>query len=387
MLPRNAFRRIAPVGNPISLQTRNALPSLLDDARIRLVQSGTAALAAAVSVAKMAKPADGKPEVIIPAYCCPDVVSAIVYNDCTPVMVDFIADRTYLDIDAITASITSNTIAVIAVNFLGIPDRCQQIRAAIAAHEIVLIEDSAQWFPEHGNLFDSYEGDLVVLSFGKGKPVSLLGGGAVICRNPALPFARLQIAPALQHSPAWRLRLLFTLYNLVIHPLFHWLLELLPFVEMGITRYKPLATVAAIDAGKPAFLHANIERYRRRRMAAKVSAISDERCIDLPAVSETYHGQRLLRYPLLLQSESHAQALIARSKLDGCGLSPLYQRTIDGIDEADRLVTQRQDVNRREATNAKRFAQRLVTLPEHQHVRDQQRQCIAKAMLECTRQT
>ena len=187
------------------------------------------------------------------------------------------------------------------------------------------------------------------------------------------------------NSPAWRLRLLFTLYNLVIHPLFHWLLELLPFVEMGVTRYKPLATVAAIDGGKPAFLRANIERYRRRLMGAKVSAISDERCVDLPAVSETYRGQRLLRYPLLMRNDSSAQTLIARSKLEGCGLSPLYQRTLDGIDEANRLVTQRAGTNTAfTATNAMRFAQRLVTLPEHQHARQRQRQRIAEAMLACT---
>lgn len=362
MLPKNIFRRIAPVGNPICLRTTHAMPALLDDARIRLVQSGTAALAAAVSVAKMAKPVAGKAEVIIPAYCCPDVVAAIVYNDCTPVLVDFIADRPYMCPDQIRAAITPNTIAVIAVNFLGIPERCAQIRAAIAPHDIVLIEDSAQWFPEQGNLFDNYEGDLVILSFGKGKPVSLLGGGAVICRNPALPFTRLAIAPS-SPSPAWKLRLLFTAYNLVIHPLLHWMLELLPFIEMGVTRYKPLATVAAFDDGKIPFLQRNIDNYRQRRVeASRLNTLDTTHCIDLPAACETYRGQRLLRYPLLLPDAERAQALIASGRHQGCGLSPLYQRTLDAIDGAARLVNQKGI-----PTKAKSFAERLVTLPTHTH--------------------
>jgi dTDP-4-amino-4,6-dideoxygalactose transaminase len=361
MLPRNLFRRIAPVGNPISLKTCGALPALLDDPRIRLVQSGTAALAAAVSVAKMAKPVDGKPEIIIPAYCCPDVVAAVVYNNCTPVLVDFIADRPYMDIDAIKNAITTNTIAVIAVNFLGIPERCKQIREAFAAHNIVLIEDSAQWFPEQGNLFDNYEGDLVVLSFGKGKPVSLLGGGALICRNPTLPLERLQLAVAQQSSPAWRLRLLLTVYNLAIHPLLHWMLELVPFIEMGVTRYKPLAVMAAFDSGKIPFLQENIEKYRRRQAQhAAVATDHNNGGIDLPAVCETYHGQRLLRYPLLMANRDRAQSAIEYSKQQGQGRSPLYQHTLDAISETDRLVS-----SGAATVNAKSFAQRLVTLPTH----------------------
>jgi len=361
MLPRNLFRRIAPVGNPIGLKTSDTLPALLNDPRVRLVQSGTAALAAAVSVAKMAKPVDGKPEVIIPAYCCPDVVAAIVYNNCVPVMVDFIADRPYMDIDAISNAISASTIAVIAVNFLGIPERCKQIREAIAAHDIVLIEDSAQWFPEQGNLFDNYEGDLVIVSFGKGKPISLLGGGALICRNSALPLERLQLASVQQSSPAWRLRLLFAIYNLVIHPLLHWMLELLPFIEMGVTRYKPLATMAVFDGGKIQFLHENIERYRRRQARHTSAAASyNDHSIDLPAVCETYRGQRLLRYPLLLSSADRARQSIEYSQQQGLGLSPLYQQTLDAIGETDRLA-----ISRTAIINAKNFARQLVTLPTH----------------------
>jgi len=381
MLPRNIFRRIAPVGNPIALTTTDrAFSELSDDSRVRLVQSGTAALAAAVAVAKTAKQECDKPEVIIPAYCCPDIVAAIVYNDCIPVMVDFIADRTYMDIDAIVASITTNTIAVIAVNFLGIPERCKQIRSAIEQYSVLLIEDSAQWFPERGNLFDSFEGDLVVLSFGKGKPVSLLGGGAMISRNAALSFSHLQIAPPLTQSPVWRLRLLFAIYNLLIHPLFHWLLELLPFVEMGVTRYKPLTTVAAIDKGKLAFLAANIERYRQRRVDAP-TMISDDHCVDLPTVSETYRGQRLLRYPLLMPSDHSARAVIMCSKLKGCGLSPLYQNTLDVIDVVNRLVSPRTSTMSASAlTISKSFAHRLVTLPTHTHAKKNNNCCIIQEL-------
>ena len=56
------------------------------------------------------------------------------------------------------------------------------LRPLADAAGAVLIEDSAQAFPRDGG-GDFWQGDLVVLSFGRGKPVSLLGGGAVLYRD------------------------------------------------------------------------------------------------------------------------------------------------------------------------------------------------------------
>jgi hypothetical protein len=367
MLPGNIFRRIAPVGNPISLKTAGALPAMLDDPRIRLVQSGTAALAAAVNVAKMARCVDGTPEVIIPAYCCPDVVAAVVFNGCKPVMVDFSPGRPQMDPAALERAITARSIAVIAVNFLGIPERCRQIREIIATSDIVLIEDSAQWFPEQGDLFGNYEGDLVIVSFGKGKPVSLLGGGAVICRNPALPFGQLQIAPPERNRSTWQLRLLFLAYNLVIHPWFYWLLELLPFIEIGATRFHALDYIAEIEPAKKPFLSANIAAYQRRtpEIRAHVQRWNDcdfARNACIAPLCEEYRGQRLLRFPVLATGDNETACTLADLMDHGLGVSALYETILPDIEGIPADITaQAQGA----FDNARDFARRLFTLPTH----------------------
>jgi dTDP-4-amino-4,6-dideoxygalactose transaminase len=377
MLPPNIFRRIAPVGNPINLKTSDALPPLIDDARIKLVQSGTAALAAAVSVAKMAKAVKGKAEVIIPAYCCPDVVSAIIYNDCTPVLVDFVADQAHMDPREIATAITDNTIAVIAVNFLGLPEHCKQIRAVIQPHNIVLIEDSAQWFPEHGELFENYDGDLVIVSFGKGKPVSLLGGGAIIARNPNLPFDRLQIATPASNRPVWQQRLLFIAYNLAIHPWFYWILELLPFIEMGGTHYKPLKTIESMDVSKQRFLSSNINSYRKRTGTGNGLAVILQQLN--PAVRNLLAGatsNRPLRLPVLFENPASRGVISRTFKQLGLGASQLYDNVlldIEGV-PSDRLrITGA-------LKNAKSFTSRLLTLPTHKHLNNQRCEDIGRIM-------
>ena len=85
-------------------------------------QSGTASLAAAIGAAIRNKPTE-KPEVILPAYGCPDLVSAAVFAGAKPVLVDLENDRPWMNLEQLSASINSNTVAVVAVDLLGIPER------------------------------------------------------------------------------------------------------------------------------------------------------------------------------------------------------------------------------------------------------------------------
>ena len=92
------FYQLPPVGNRLCLNTINdaSVQPFLTLAASRFYQSGTAALAAAISAAKLLKNKN-YPEVILPAYACPDLVSAAVFAGVKPVLVDLEAERPWLD--------------------------------------------------------------------------------------------------------------------------------------------------------------------------------------------------------------------------------------------------------------------------------------------------
>ena len=367
---RKIFGRIPPVGDPITIKTSNEVPVFPGALKTYFLNSGTAALAAGLQIAQQHCQAK-KPEVVIPAYCCPDLLSAILYNDMKPVLVDFIPDKPYMDLNGIEEALNENTVAVIAVNFLGIPERFREIKQLLQDMPTLLIEDSCQWFPESDEAFASHEGDLVVYSFGKGKPVCVLGGGALSVVDAAYQnyaptgditpeYKRTSIAKAMFN------RVKYSAYNLVLTPYAYWLLEFLPFIKLGETRFHPLTSITAMATDKLIFLKHNIEsyeqRYRNRDSAWQhvTKNPSKNSVAILHNQCPTYKKQQLLRLPLLCDDPYLRNEFYALSENRGFGGSKLYADILPKIlDMPCSLIADSAIVN------AVDFSKRLLTLPTH----------------------
>ena len=367
---RKLFGRIPPAGNPITIKTSHEVPVLPGSLKTYFLNSGTAALAAGLQIAQQHCKAK-KPEVIIPAYCCPDLLSAILYNDMRPVLVDFIPDKPYMDLNGIEEALNENTVAVIAVNFLGIPERFKEIKQLLQDMPTLLIEDSCQWFPESDEAFASHEGDLVVYSFGKGKPVCVLGGGALsIVGATYQAYAptgditpehkRTSIAQAMFN------RVKYLAYNFVLTPYAYWLLEVMPFIKLGETRFHPLKSITAMPTDKLIFLKHNIEsyeqRYRNRDSAWQhvTKNPSKNSVAILHNQCPTYKKQQLLRLPLLCDDPYLRNEFYALSENRGFGGSKLYADILPKVlDMPCSLIADSAIVN------AVDFSKRLLTLPTH----------------------
>ncbi|RLA21594.1 MAG: hypothetical protein DRQ62_09345, partial [Gammaproteobacteria bacterium] len=261
------FYQLPPVGNPVCLhsrgqrlhgqaQTDSAAATLLSSEQARFYASGTAALAAAIVAAMKVKSIEPA-EVILPAYGCPDLVSAVEFAGARPVLVDIEADRPWYDLTQLASAITDNTVAIVAVNLFGISERWAQLREQAEKNNVVLIEDSAQYFPG-GEEQQDWQGDLIVFSFGRGKPVSLLGGGAVLANAEPL----LELLPQPKKSiTTFRQRLTYNLkvklYNAIILPSLYWLPQSLPFLHLGETRYHTLQAIEVMDQQYMDLLPAN----------------------------------------------------------------------------------------------------------------------------------
>src|SRR5690606_320674 len=125
------------------------------------------------------------------------------------------------------SALTSRTVAVVAVNFLGIAERLFDLMELLQGrNNIVLIEDNAQWYPTGRRPLVA---DYVCLSFGRGKPVSVMGGGALLRRigiRPAsLPFnPEHPPMPAGKSRGRWEL----ALHNMLLNPLLYGLVSWMP---------------------------------------------------------------------------------------------------------------------------------------------------------------
>jgi dTDP-4-amino-4,6-dideoxygalactose transaminase len=369
--------RLSPVGEPIVLARRQGPNELLAATgyNMALVNSGTAALSLAMSLAKR-RQGGLDPEVIIPAYGCPDLLAAANFAGVRPVLVDIGSRSPRYQLAQVERAISPNTVAIVAVNFLGIAEDLAALGQLASSRGLLLIEDDAQFMPLEFSS-TSYCGDLVVHSFGRGKPISQLGGGALMCQAALADEMAILLAESEREVLAertWRVKA--QLFNVVLHPLvYQWLLRV-PFLDIGATQYKPLRGVERLASWRCAYLQANLDAYQMR--AREAQALLDEALADIQGIDSLAHLQQsrcqpLLRYPLLCADRDSRDALLAKLQRAGLGASSMYGRPLPAIDGIPSEIVG-------DYPGAGAFADCLLTLPVTSFVRVQHLQAMRQVL-------
>jgi dTDP-4-amino-4,6-dideoxygalactose transaminase len=370
------FYQLPPAGERIILrrdrQMKRRPEEVFSPFSVRFYDSGTAALAATL-IASIAISKSKTPEVVLPAYGCPDLVSAVLCAGARPRLVDLMPDQPWMDLDQLRSVICDSTVAVVAVDLFGIPERHSEIKALLHGSGIPLVQDSAQALPRPED--GQWQGDYVVLSFGRGKPVSLLGGGAVLFSDPFMGAALQGSSMCLPTTSVevFRFRLKALAYNALISPYFYWLPARLPFLKLGETRYEPLDLVGPANPILCDFLPENINAYWRRPDAVQVSLtalfadVGKGQLLDLlTSCYTTGRTPRLLRYPVLAADSTLRDRLFHALDREGLGVSKMYPVTlpyIQGLDNHLRVAGEAYP-------NAEAFARRILTFPIHSQVRE-----------------
>lgn len=357
---------LSPAGYPISTQS-----SLVEDEVVsgdylhHWVNSGTSALALALINCKSGCANIQNPQVIIPGYCCPDLVAAAVYAGVEPLVVDIEANDACYDLQQLRNAINNNpnVIAIIAVNFLGVKENLSNIGQLIANRNIKLIEDNAQWFPvsEQDQVFFS---DYVAFSFGRGKPLSLLGGGLLLSKEPLMSSMIDSIIKS-ENSISSLYRLKIYAYNLLLHPHAYCFLNRSPFLKLGETRFHPLEKIGSMPPPARQLFNNNRKYYCQREDDAVGQYQQWFSKMQLLEGIKTERKGRLLRYPLLLKDQNQRNKIFKQLQSNGLGASLMYQQElikIEGVFGKVKLCSP--------LTNAQSFAQRLLTLPVHAYVHE-----------------
>jgi dTDP-4-amino-4,6-dideoxygalactose transaminase len=331
--------------------------------------SGTEALSLAVQAAIAAKAGVAVPEVVIPAYGCPDLIAAIVAQKARPVLVDFIQDHPVMDEQCVLGALTSQTVAIVGVGFLGSNERLLMLSRLCRDNGLTLIEDSAQCFPPASS--DHQLADYAVLSFGRGKPINLMGGGALLIRKSNESVVQTIRAEypcsTVQLDAAWHIKR--RIFNLLLSRYVYPILERIPFLHIGQTRFHPLESITLLDL-PGSLLTAGMKMYNERnplhwRYDRELAFLEQAGWRQIKADGAEEFAPRL-RYALLAPTRQIRDEALKALNAKGIGASAFYEHTLPAFVEENSLINGEGLGNRYPA--AEDFASRLITLPTHDGV-------------------
>lgn len=307
-------------------------------------------------------------QVVMPAYTCPVLPKVALDLGLDPVYGDIDPQTTQYQPGFLADIVGEDTLAVFHVHPFGIPlstnivlNQAQEVGAAV-------IEDAAQAM---GARWDGrpvgLAGDFGLFSLGPGKPLSTGGGGIAISSHEALGkgmaswWANLPRASGLGSAQAWLRQAAF---RLAFHPHGWWAATRLGLQRLGNQEESWGYAVRGLSDAQARIGLALLPRLnginKRRREVAGRLATAVENAQDLQLLTIEAQAEPIfLRLPLLAANESRREALFEALWSAGIGAGRMYEKTLPAIFDPER---------RDDFPGAEDFARRLLTLPTHYHV-------------------
>jgi perosamine synthetase len=332
--------------------------------------SGRSALWLILKALSTLKP--DKREVVIPAYTCPAVVSAVLKAGLVPVLVDIDHESFGFEREGLERMISRNTLAVILVHLFGFPSDIDAVHRYCKQSEAFLIEDSAQAF---GNSMVSsserklgLQADAGFFSFGRGKPLSVMYGGLAVTNSDDIYRGAKAIYRSLSAPPTASLvKYAATLcaYVLFSNQHLYWIPEKLPFLRLGETIFEP-----DFDTSKglrfPQLILSKMLEFLppEQEIREKNSSWFSTAFGEIPSIRKPPAAAfPYIRYPLILQEARLRDRILGELKHHGLGAATLYPCPLNELPGLQKIL---KDGN--VYSNSRRLSETLITLPVHSGV-------------------
>ncbi len=322
------------------------------------VSSGKAALTLILSALRYIS---GKRRVVIPAYTCFSVPSAIVKAGLEIVLCDIDAetfDFNYIDLER---TVTKETLCVIATHLFGIPADLESVTRLCREREVFVVEDTAQAMGgQYKERLLGTIGDVGFYSLGRGKNITCGSGGIVVTNDNTIAAALTKYYVALE-EPRFKEDMKNWLQNVLlsffIQPYCYWLPAGMPSLKLGQTFFYKDFPIKKLSGGKAALLRRWRARLRDGNGIRTETAIYFRKETLLKRFQPTCLPY--LRFPLLVSDRQMRDTIYASSQQKGLGLSLMYPTPVNEIEEL------RAAFSGQIFPAAKKVAETLVTLPTH----------------------
>jgi perosamine synthetase len=345
-----------------------AIKRYLGNDHVLYLSSGRAALWLYLKTLSMLKPE--RKEVIVPAYTCPSVVSAVLKAGLTPVPCDNNMDDFGFLYEELEKKLSRSTLAVIVVHLYGAPVRIDKIQILCRNNDTSLVEDAAQAFgnafPDEPGVKLGLKGDAGFYSFGRGKPINIMHGGLLVVNSREVFSEADKIFRNLKGcSQTTSYCLSLGLYALFSNPHLYWLPQMMPYLNLGGTVFEPeFETTRGLGAAATLanMMISALEKDKEVRVMNSqwYSDNLSQRFID--------HGSRrgeypYLRYPLLIDDKDLRSRILEKLIQEGTGATGSYPVPLNELPKLREILA-----DAAEYRYAKKISESIVTLPVHSRV-------------------
>ena len=357
---KSAFRGL--LGMSAQPSIRHRLGDWLADFEIEFHASGRSAMAWAFET--LAKQT-GRSEIVIPAYTCYSVPAAAIAAGLRIRLVD-VDDRGQIDAASLAALPLDRAAGIVVSNLFGIPEDWEPLAESASRAQCPLIDDAAQAFgatDSSGRV--GQRGAVGILSFGRGKPLSALGGGAALYRPGSLEVSAPRDEAAVPRRAVGSAAITAFAYDIALRPIVFRSLSSLPGLHIGETVFDPEFERAPMSFRHQWLLARGLEKWsndaNKRRAEAKFLAerISTETRFR-PLEPDQGTVAVFPRLGLVAPTGSARDAALLQLERMGAGATGFYPQSLDrlrplGEHLAESVLCQ----------GAQRFAERILTLPTH----------------------
>ena len=293
-----------------------------------------------------------KTEVLVPGYTCYSVPAAAVKAGLKVSLYDMNPHTFQPDMDDVARKIRPSTLAVVGQHLLGVPSDMESLVKTARQHGIWCIEDAAQRL-QSPRQESRQVADFTLYSFGRGKPLPLGKGGALIAaKQKELIGIPVALEARGRETTNYLLPLAIQIFS---RPRFYWILEKLP-LGLGQTIYDPAFAVSTMPRLYRKMGVRGLEELEKlnlhRALIGKIyrDYFSDENNGQMKQASLA-----CVRYPLLVQNNGGANALF------NLGVRQMYPFALCDLPQLRDELTD-QEVK---TPGAREIAARLITLPTH----------------------
>lgn len=376
------FRVVAPAGAPLPI--RAVLPSVLRGSpdhgglaellRERLgtqnlfsVSSGRAAFTVLL---KALRQCSGRREVVIPAYTCFSVPSAVARAGLVIRLCDVDPKTLDLDLSALGRLDLATALCIVPSGLYGMPGDLVGLEVIARSFGTFLIDDAAQCLgaTREQRPCGTF-GDAGFYSLGRGKGITTMGGGILVTRREDLA-QRIEQEVCKLRGPSAREVCAAVVSSLVysgmLRPSLYWIANRVPFLGLGASRFEldfPIVKLSAYQrrlATRVLPLLDPYNRIRRDHADQLRSGIEGVEGIEIPRPVEGANPV-YLRFPVLTRDGPHRSYLLGRLREVGISASPSYPTPIGDIPGITRYMAPNQEP----CPGARSIATRILTLPTH----------------------
>ncbi len=375
------FRLVPPAGAPLPVHSALAavfrdagrddgsrhLAEHLGVANPVFVSSGRAALA--ILLKELCRHSDRR-EVVIPAYTCFSVPSAIARSGLTIRLCDVDPKTLDLDLNALLRLDLNKVLCIVPSGLYGLPADLAGMEGIARTAGSFLVDDAAQCLgaTRAGQRCGSF-GDAGFFSLGRGKGITTMGGGILVTSRQDLAEG---IARTVRELPLPSVSAIGVaigsalVYSTMLQPSRYWLVDHVPFLDLGVSRFEPDFTIARLSAYQTRLagqlfprvaVYNAIRRHHAEQLRAGIDGVEG---VEIPRPID---GSRpvYLRFPFLVRDGAYRSRVLRQLRGAGISASLSYPTSIRDIPGIERYLAHDQGP----CPGARDIAARILTLPTH----------------------